>query len=201
MLRRGLLSLVGLVVLLGVDVPKEPPPPVTLEAAAESTVTGRGVHIENTWDEEAGVYVTFAVMDTTASPQALIDAAVDLQARVAENSVTTGVNIYREEPGVRAGEWTLSIMGSETKFSIIYEHDRSRGWCYYKLDDSRENDILSSVGSYQAYAHGSGSRVVYRGFSDSGKSVPSFVSKWLGNSSLTDQMEGIRKRAEAGAGN
>ncbi len=195
-MRKAAFLLASLLLLTAAGVPKSPPPPVELSAAAASTVNGGGVHVENIWDEATKMYVTFAVMDVKASPGAVIDAAVDLKARIGEVGAITDVILYRDEPGVRGGEWVLSIMGSENRFSILYEHDRSRGWCYYSLDKSRKNDILGSEGSYQAYAHNGGSRVVYRGYNDSGKAVPGFVSRWLGNSSLTDQMTGIKNRAE-----
>lgn len=189
----------GLVLLTAAGVPKSPPPPIALSEAAETALASGGIHIENIWDEANARYVTFAAMDVAAPPERVIDAAVDLKARIGEVSAITDVIIYRDEPGVRGGEWVLSIMGSENRFSILYEHDRSRGWCYYSLDKSRRADIVGSEGSYQAWAHGKGSRVIYRGYNDSGKAMPGFVTRWLGNGSLHDQMSGIRARAEKAA--
>ena len=83
------------------------------------------------------------------------------------------------------------------QFHIIYEMDRAAGWVRYRLDTSKPNDLVDVQGAYQLYAHGDGTRLIYRSLTDSGRRMPQWIKNWLASGSLTEQMSGIRDRAEA----
>lgn len=82
------------------------------------------------------------------------------------------------------------------QFHIAYDLDPAKRWCRYRLDTTRENDVVDVQGAYQIYRVGERSRLVYRSETDSGRRVPGFIKRWLASDSLTEQMEGIRARAE-----
>ena len=69
------------------------------------------------------------------------------------------------------------------------------GWCVYDLDRSQDNDLESSEGSYQVYAYGTGSRLVYRSQSQS-TILPDFLMKKFAEEGAVDLLTGIRGRAE-----
>lgn len=145
-----------------------------------------------------------AIVDVNAPPEVTMAAVMDLPARLRDNSTITGLDVYADDrgPGVavphEAGaEWTLTIMGSSIRFSILYFCRPEAHVCTFSLDPSRESDIVSSTGSYRAYPRPGGTRLVYSSSTDSGRSLPRWLKRWISGQSLTSQILGFRDRAEA----
>ncbi len=97
-------------------------------------------------------------------------------------------------------EFALTVFGTDIVFSTRYRCELAQGWCPYSLDAARPQDLVAVDGSYQTYASGDGTRLVYRSQTDSGRYVPGFVRRWLAVESLSKQLEGIKARAEAASG-
>lgn len=170
--------------------------PVDLTAAEEAALGGGEIVIRNVPSDSGGFVV--GVVDIQASPEKVWESILDFQARVADVRSLTKVESYdRSTDPERLGvKWVLSVLGQEIVFHIKYEVDRASGWCRYALDTTKENDIVSSEGSYQVYSVGSSTRFVYRSQSDSGRRMPGWLRRWFAVDSLKDQITGIRRRAQ-----
>lgn len=142
---------------------------------------------------------TTAVARVNASPRQVIDAIMDLEKRPDESSVLSSVERYRHEqsPEVIGATFTVTVLGSDTVFSILYDCHRDEGYCTYALDPSKLQDIVFADGYYRAVPDGSGSRMVFSSRADTGRSMPGWMRRWIAGSSLEGQVDGIRKRAEA----
>jgi hypothetical protein len=140
-----------------------------------------------------------AFVDVAAPPRAVLDAVMDLRARVAENSAITGLDIYLDQPAPErlGAKWTLTVLGTNVVFHLLYDCDRPKLQCSYALDPSKPNDIVASHGHYIVLPRAEGARLIYASTTDSGRSMPGFIRKWIAGSSLNTQVEGIRTRALA----
>ena len=137
------------------------------------------------------------VVDVRAPADRTWDALLDVEARVGEIRGLKEATVYLREPNRVAAQWVVQVLTSQLRFSIVYDVDRSAGWCRYRLDPSRPNDLVSVEGAYQVLPVTGGTRVIYRSITDTGRQVPDFVRNWLATTSLAAQLVGIRNRAEA----
>ena len=172
-----------------------PPAPIRLTPEEEEALAEGGIVVRWMGPDRP----TVAVVDVAAPPRRVMDAVMDLPPRVDEISGLRAVEIYREEPGRVAARWEMGVAVYQAHFHIDYAFDLDLGWSVYALDEGRDNDILASEGSYQVYAAGSGSRLVYRTTSRSKKDAPDWIRKKLALSSSREMLGGMRTRAEEAA--
>jgi carbon monoxide dehydrogenase subunit G len=138
---------------------------------------------------------TVAVVDVKATPKAVMASVMDLPARVRDIGSLSAVELYGKSGGQVSAKWMMSVAMVSVEFHIVYDCAMQRGWCVYTLDDSKSNDIESSNGSYQAYAHGDGTRLVYR--TDAmAPGAPEWVRKRLVATSAQEMLGGMKARAE-----
>ncbi|HCH64334.1 MAG TPA: hypothetical protein DFR83_16130, partial [Deltaproteobacteria bacterium] len=105
------------------------------------------------------------------------------------------VELYGRQGDNISARWTMSIAMVSVVFHISYDCDMPHHWCVYSLDPAKENDIESSNGSYQAYTHGTGSRLVYR--TDSiAAGAPEWVRRRLADNAAKEMLGGMKTRAE-----
>ena len=173
------------------------PPSYTLTADEEAKLAQGKVVVRHSDSATGGGVVAFA--NVAAAPAIVLDEAMDLQDRVAENSTITGLDIYHRsaEPEELGAQWTLTILGSKMVFSILYACRRDDGYCTYTLDGSRPNDLVAAAGHYVVLPHEGGTRLVYASKTESGRSMPGWMRRWIASNSLQSQVDGIRTRAEA----
>ncbi len=182
--------------LLFAALPQPPAPPEpTAEEAAK--LAAREIVVRTDLGESGGGVV--GLVDVAADRTATWNALMDFDARVDAIGALKSVTSYDVTETGRGATWTLKVFGVSVEFSNRYELDRAAWTCVYALDPSKENDLQSVSGSYQLVEIPSGTRLVYRSQMESGAPVPSFVKKWLAVDSLNEQLEDIRKRAEAAA--
>ena len=168
-----------------------PPSPISLSASESAAVAVGEVAVRYGGDARQ----TVAVVDIKATPDAVMKAVMDLPARVRDIGSLSAVDVYERSGAQVKAKWTMSVAMVKVEFHIAYDCELQRGWCVYSLDDSRDNDIESSNGSYQAYAHGEGTRLVYR--TDSlAAGAPEWVRKRLADSSAKEMLRGMKARAE-----
>ena len=195
-MRLRALLLASALFLVAADIPDSPPGPLALTAKEQTIVGKGGVAVRLSTGDTGGGAV--GVVDVAATPEATWAALMDLEARVAEIGSLKSVSIYENTPKRMGAKFTLGILGTTVVFHILYDLDPANGWVRYRLDKSKENNLVEVQGAYQIYASGGGSRLIYRTYTDSGRSVPTFIKNWLASGSLKEQMGGIRKRAEGG---
>lgn len=140
-----------------------------------------------------------AVLRVEAPPRAVIDAIMDLQKRPEESSVLTSVEVYRHDPApeVIGATFTVTVLGSSTVFSILYDCHRDEGYCTYKLDPSKPQDIVHADGYYLVLPERGGTRMVFSTRADTGRSMPGWMRRWIAGSSLEGQVKGMKERAES----
>lgn len=140
---------------------------------------------------------TIAIADCQATPSALIAAVLDVEARKREVSAITDVAVYERQPDAVGARFTITVLGSDTVFHVLYDVDAPGGYTTYHLDPSKPNELERSEGSYHAYAlTGATTRLVFRTTVDNGGWVPGWVKERLTSGPLVDQVNGIRARAE-----
>lgn len=179
-----------------------PPPPAPLELTADelATLADRDIAIRLEETDTGGMSV--GIVDVAATPSATMDAILDLPPRVNETGALKEVEVYGAvpasgtDPEKLGAKFSLRVMGTSVVFHVKYEIDRPGLWAVSTLDESKENDLVSVYASYQVIATETGCRIIYRSQSDSGRSIPQWISRWLANNALRDQLTGIRARAE-----
>ncbi|MFT6144449.1 MAG: hypothetical protein ACJAZO_001859 [Myxococcota bacterium] len=179
-----------------------PPPPAILDLTADelSTLSDRDVAIRLEQTDTGGMSI--GIIDVAATPSQTMDSILDLPPRVNETGALREVEVYDPavatggEPEKLSARFGLRVMGTSIVFYVNYEIDRPGLWAVSTLDETKENDLVSVYASYQVFATGTGSRIIYRSQSDSGRSIPQWISRWLANNALKDQLIGIRARAE-----
>ncbi len=191
---RFLMSTLGLALLTSHAAVAGPPAPVSLSTAEEAVLAKGEVAIRYAPPPGDG---TLAVVDVAATPEATMDAVLDLQARVSDIGALKKVDIYEQNASRIGATWELGIAVYTITFSIAYDVDRTAGWCSYTLDGSKENDIGFSEGSYQVYPQGSGTRLVYRAAADADQKGPEWIRKKLAYDSASEMLGGMKRRAEA----
>ncbi len=144
-----------------------------------------------------------AIAEVDASPEQVWQALLDFQARVPENKSLQKVEIYEDgwsgEVLHRKARWDLKVFGTEIIFHNNYVHDRGQSYLEWNLDDSKENDLVFSWGSYQVLPspiHAGKSRLIYVTESDSGRTLPKWLKKEVAEGSMEKLIAGIRDRAQ-----
>lgn len=187
-------------VLLGVTAPAAP----TLSADEEARLAAGKVVIQPDLapGREGGVR-TRAIAEVAAAPAAVWTALLDFEPRVAENKALEQVTIYEEQwTGSvlrRKARWDLDVIGTEIVFHNDYTYDRSQSYLTWVLDETRENDLVYSWGSYQVVPspiHSGLSRLIYVSETASARKIPKWLRKELAENSMEKLIGGIRKRAE-----
>ena len=169
---------------------------VALDAAEQKTIDQRRVVVRPIFEGE-GAGGVVGVIDVDAPVPATLDAILDLPARVGEVAGLREVTIYDRAPTSIGARWRAKFLTASAIFHIRYEIDRANHQIRYALDTSRSpNDVVAAEGTYEVHAIGAKSRIVYRATSDSGRPVPRWIARWIATESLTQQLEGIRDRAE-----
>ncbi len=183
-----------LLVALGVAVASAAPPPpapIQLSAAEEALVQKGEVMVRYGGDAAQ----TVAVVDVASTPEKVMKAVMDLPARVDDIGSLSAVELYNRNGDDISAKWTMSIAMVSVVFHIEYDCELAKGWCVYTLDSTKKNDVDSSNGSYQAYANGTGTRLVYR--TDSlAAGAPEWVRKKLADSAAKEMLGGMKRRAE-----
>ena len=175
-----------------------PPEPIRLTGEELATLAARKVVVRPEVGSEGTAAGAMGVMDVAAPPDRAIDAILDLEARVGEITGLKSAQIYDRTPTSLGVRWELRVVTTTVVFHVRYTIDRANGWLPYTLDREKSpNDLVAVDGSYRVYPAGAGSRIEFRSTSDSGRSVPDWVKRWLAVEALTQQLEGIRARAEA----
>jgi hypothetical protein len=176
-------------------IPNTPPPPIELTPSEQAQLAAREIVVRfDTGDTGGGA---LGVVDLTSSVTRTWDALMDLQARVGEISGLRAMEYTVKEPRRLGARWELKVFTATIVFHTLYDLVPEQGWVRYSLDGTRTpNDLVSVEGAYQISEVPGGSRLVYRSEMDSGRSVPGFVKRWLAVDALTEQLTGIRARAE-----
>ena len=174
-----------------------PPAPLVLTTEQESLLAAGEIVVIPSPDHTTPA---MGIATVDAPPELVIDAVIDLPARVEEIGVLQELTIYRDEPGLVAGKWVAGKFGIEATFHVLYSYDRAQGYCEFVSDTSQDNDVTNVQGSYQAYAYGDGSLMVYRSIGQGGGAVPGFLREFLQQTSMREQMGGMIERAEAKTG-
>jgi len=169
-----------------------PPPPISVSAAEQAQLDRREVVVRYGGPGQE----TLAVMDMQATPAVVMREVMNLAPRREELSGIQSLQIYESTPGHTAARWEVGIAMFSAVFHIQYDCDMAGGWCVYALDESRDNTIESSRGSYQVYPLSEGTRMVYRSVSVGSASTPEWLSRKLAYGSARDMLSGIRARAE-----
>ena len=180
--------------LAGASVPNTPPAP--LEITADETAQLAKGKVPVRFDEAETGGGVVGIIDIQADTKTVWKHIFDMKPRVDEISGLREANIY-EQTDTRMGvQWVLSVVGTRIQFHVLYDLDPEKGWCRYRLDTSKENDLVDVQGAYQIYTVGDATRLIYRSHTDSGRRVPGFIKRWLASDSLTEQLRGIEKRSE-----
>ena len=170
-----------------------PPQPAPIAVTAEESATLEGGSVVFRYSPAD---ISIGIIDISATPDQVIAAVMDLPPRVDEIGPLLSLTPYEVSGAERYGaEWQLGASVYSATFHVIYDCDLSAGWCVYSLDDSQDNDLQSTEGSYQVYAHGSGCRLVYRSKSQS-TILPDFLMKKFAADGAIELLTGIQRRSE-----
>ena len=177
--------------ILGPSVLAAVPPPLSVTAAEQEVLREGEIVVRDSGD---GAVV--GVVDLGAAPPVVLEEVMNLEARVAEVGPIQDITVYaRDATGVGA-RWEVGMFGVSAVFHVRYTVDTESGWCTFSLDGTKENEIASTAGSYQVYASGTGTRLVYRSEASAEGSTPAWLRDFLTSRSMRQQLTGIAARAE-----
>ena len=186
--------LLGLLTAYADAGPGQAPPPLALSQEQEAELAAGDVVV---LFPDGGSAV--GVIDVSATPDDVVDAVLDLEARVEEVALLRTLTVYRDDGDVRGGLYVGGMLGIHANIHVLYQCDRAQGWCVFSLDEAYDSSVDSAEGSYQAYAVAGGTRLVFRTTAGQDLPVPSFVRHKVQSASVSEQLEGIAGRAEAAA--
>ena len=194
--RPAVLLLAAILPTLLAAIPDQPPPPLDVTASEASRLEARKVVVRTESTDSVGSAI--GVIDIHADEHRVWASLLDFEARVPEIRPLKGVSIYDSTDSTRGVQWDLAVFGASVTFHCLYHLHPEKMWVRYALDASRPNDLVSVEGAYQIYSVGDSTRLIYRSATDSGRKVPEFIRNWLAVGSLSEQLEGVRDRAERG---
>jgi hypothetical protein len=137
-----------------------------------------------------------AIVDVAAPPLDVLDAVLDVEARVDEVGPISKCEVYVREPERLGARFEVTVLGSVTAFHVLYTIDRDGLRTTYDLDRTRPNDLDQASGAYEVFARGSGSRLVYTSGVEAQGYVPQWLKSRVTSGPLVEQLGGIRARAE-----
>lgn len=175
-------------------VPDQRPGPLPVETAETDTLAKGKIPVRFTDGGTGGGVV--GIVDIDATPEAVWASVMDVKSRVGEISGLKEANIYEDTAARKGVQWILSVIGTRVEFNVLYDLDPANGWCRYRLDTSKTNDLVDVQGAYHMYRVGEKTRLVYRSETESGRWVPGFLKRKLSGDSVREQLTGIRARAE-----
>jgi hypothetical protein len=172
------------------------PPALTLTPEERAALDRDEIVVRSDLSDPSGGSV-IGVVEIAASPERTLAAVLDLAPRVNEISGLKGLQEYGRGENWVGARWEVKLLATSVVFHMRYEYDPAQGVVHYALDTSQTpNDIVRAEGSYHLLPTPGGTRIVYRSSTDSGRAVPTWVKRWLASEGLTQQLGGIRKRAE-----
>lgn len=167
------------------------PPPITTTAKEEAQLAEGSIVIR-----DHGRGETVGIVDLQASPKKVLEELLNLKPRVDEVAPIQDISYLEQSEDRIVAQWKVGMFGINARFCIWYETDWEKGWTRFGVDQTRPHDIDHASGSYQVYAHGTGSRLVYRNDADPGSKLPNWARELLASRSMRQQISGIKLRAE-----
>jgi len=171
-----------------------PPVPAELEISQEEAASLADSEVVVRYRQDGSI----SMVDVAATPAATMAAVMDLPARIDDIGALKSADVYLDTPGQMGARWELGITVYSVSFHTRYDYDLALGWCVYGLDPDKDNGIDHAKGSYQVYASGAGSRIVYRAEAAVEGGGPEWLRKRLAYGSAQELLLGIKRRAEAG---
>lgn len=81
--------------------------------------------------------------------------------------------------------YVIKVAFTTVRYNVVREYGADGTWMRWTLDDSRENDIVSTEGSFRTWPTADGGTLfAYEVTADSGRSIPSFIREELTESSV-----------------
>src|SRR5262249_3114192 len=155
------------------------PPAISLTPEEEATLSRHEIVIRTDLSDETGGTV-LGVVEVAAPPDKTMAAILDLRSRVGEITGIKGLEEHGRGENWVGARWEVKVLTSSLVFHVRYEVDREKGLVVYALDPTQSpNEIVRAEGSYQLIPTGSGTRIVYRSTSDSGRSLPGWLKRWV----------------------
>ncbi len=107
--------------------------------------------------------------------------------------------IYVTEGNTTGFSEMLKVFFTKVEFHILQTADEARGFLTFVLDQSKENDVKDTWGSWVFLPHGEDRCIiVYTVYVDSGRFVPKFIENYMMKRDLPDAVEALKKRVESG---
>jgi hypothetical protein len=166
-----------------------------LVASREAAAAAEPIRQTTTETSQGGTVVIVA--DIAASTSVVLDVISDVEGRVTDVRDLKRGELYLTGSDAFAAEYDLAILGMEHQFHIRYDVDRAAGVVTFGLDPALRNDIDRMDGSYVLQATPNGTRLTYTCRIEAGYFVPRFLRRRLVTDRAVQEIEGIRKRAEA----
>lgn len=145
-----------------------------------------------------------ATVEISASPTAVRDAILDLDARVADGWMVDGVSVYRDEVAPshihRRARWALSILGYEINYHCTYDWNAQTDEIVWSLDESQSNDLEHAGGVYQLRpgAQPDVTTLTYTVEVGSRHRAAAPLKRRITKRNVAKLLESVRQRAEAG---
>lgn len=167
------------------------------------TATPASIDVETDLEpDHPGAIRARASVFVRATPEAVRDAVLDLQARAEEGWMVDAVSIYRDSRSDdhihRRARWELSILGIEITYHCRYDWDRERSQIRWSLDESRENDLDLAEGIYDLEARNGGTRLTYTVEVGSEHRAAKPLKRSITARNVRKLLESVRERAEGG---
>ncbi len=150
----------------------------------------------------AGATRLLAVVEIKATPDRVVDAILDFQARAANSTLIDEATLYerRQRPGEWRVRWRLSIVGMQIVYHTVYRHDARQGRITWWLDRAQTNDISAAQGEYvvRPAPRRSGYVRLFYDFEVASKHrAPARLRLSVARRNVENLLDDIRRRAEA----
>ncbi|MEM6291120.1 MAG: SRPBCC family protein [Myxococcota bacterium] len=179
--------------------PAAPPARAWLEAPAPVQMSNIAVDTDLEPSRDGAIRARATVF-VAASPDAVRDAVLDLQARADEGWMVDAVNVYRDETTEgsihRRARWELSILGVDITYHCRYDWSRTSGKIRWSLDPSRSNDLELAQGVYELDPFEGGTLLTYTVEVGSKHAAARPLKRSITARNVRQLLDSIRERAK-----
>jgi len=93
---------------------------------------------------------------------------------------------------------TIKVLTRSVTYHIVQTVDHEAHTLQWKVDQTKENDIRESLGSWSVRPHGQGrSLVIYSILVDTGMRVPGWIESFLTRRDIPNVVKALKRRAES----
>jgi len=175
----------------------------TLTAKDEERLAAGKLFLKTERDESAeGAGTITGVIEITGSPAEVWSVLLDFESIPESSGAVKEANRYADDKGsphrVINMQYVVKVAWVTITYHIHHDYFADQGYLVWTLDDSKENGIQLTIGSFSTWpgSKPGTTRFLYKTRVDTGRNIPDWVEEDLSEGSLKSYIKYVKKRVE-----